>query len=198
MRELNECTAEVFRRSKKRIRERRRKRNRVLALCVPICLIVAVWSAIIFPGMIPAAETGDQAQAAGELRGDAEVSIVCPYTAVEIQDAGMFPEEHHNRMTDTAAVAEMFRAIHSLFGDGDVYDRMESEIFPAAEDNVNRDLTDSASIPTDYTITFTAEDRSQAVYHLSENTLLNVSTNETVFLSDAQVFGLLAVLGISE
>ncbi|MDE5995971.1 MAG: hypothetical protein K2G56_03545 [Eubacterium sp.] len=39
MRELNECTAEVFRRSEKRIKKHRRIRNRVLAVCIPLCLV---------------------------------------------------------------------------------------------------------------------------------------------------------------
>lgn len=34
MREINECTAEVFRRSEKRIKERKRNRNRILKTCV--------------------------------------------------------------------------------------------------------------------------------------------------------------------
>ena len=54
MRELNECTAEVFRRSEKRIKERRRTRNRVLALCIPLCLIVTMWSVMFLPAMMPA------------------------------------------------------------------------------------------------------------------------------------------------
>ena len=48
MRELDECTAEVFRRSEKRIEQRRRTHIRILALCIPFCLIAAVWS--ILPG----------------------------------------------------------------------------------------------------------------------------------------------------
>jgi len=54
MRELNECKAEVFRRSNNRIKERRRKFNRVLALCVPLCLILTVFSVAILPAMMPA------------------------------------------------------------------------------------------------------------------------------------------------
>lgn len=49
MRELNVCKAEVFRRSEKRIKERRRMRRRVLALCIPLCLIVTIWSVSILP-----------------------------------------------------------------------------------------------------------------------------------------------------
>ena len=54
MREINECTAEVFRRSEKRIKERKRNRNRLLAFCIPLCLIVTVWSIMIPPAMMPA------------------------------------------------------------------------------------------------------------------------------------------------
>lgn len=54
MRELNECKAEVFRRSDNRIKERRRKINRVLALCVPLCLILTIFSVTILPAMMPA------------------------------------------------------------------------------------------------------------------------------------------------
>ena len=59
MRELNECKAEVFRRSDKRIKERRRKFNRVLALCVPLCLILTFFSVTILPSMMPKAPEAD-------------------------------------------------------------------------------------------------------------------------------------------
>ncbi len=61
MRELNECTAEVFRRSEKRIKERKRNRNRILALCIPFCLIVTVWSVMIRPAMMPTKQANNSA-----------------------------------------------------------------------------------------------------------------------------------------
>ena len=204
MRDLNECTAEVFRRGEKKIKERRRNRNRVLALCVPVCLIVTAWSVIIFSGIMPVMETGDYAQAVGEIVGDAEASLACPYAAVEIQGAGLFPEEHREKVTDTVAVAEMFQAIHSLFADIDGNGQdfngnlPSSEISPAEEDSTCYDQAESASKWKDYTIIFTTEDGARAVYNLSENTLVDVGANETIFLSDDQAAGLLAVLGISE
>lgn len=195
MRELNECTAEVFRRSEKRIKERRRNRVRVLAVCIPICLIVAVWSAIVFPGMMPGMETSDLAQYA-EVVEYAERDLV--FIAVEIQDAGLFPEEHDGRVTDPAAVAEMFHAIHSLFADVDGNGQNAGVNLPAAEDNACYDQIESANTWRVCTITFTAEDGLQAVYVLSENTLVDVNGNKTIFLSDAQAAELLAVFGISE
>lgn len=196
MRELNECTAEVFRRSEKRIRERRRKRARVLAVCVPVCLVVAVWSAAVFPPMILAEENSNHVGFPG-MADKAEGSLVRPYTAVEIQ-GGLFPEEHDGKVTDAAAAAEMFRAVDSLFADADNSGWDFSGNVPSDENTADRVQTESTDIWRGYTITFMAEDGSQAVYRLRENTLVKVSTGETVFLSDAQAAGLLAVLGLSE
>lgn len=198
MRDLDECTAEVFRRSEKRIRDRRRNRNLVLALCIPACLIVTVWSAMSLPAMLPAMETSDSAQLAGEAIGDAEMNSTCPYIEVEIRDANPIPEEHHNRMTDTAAVAEMFHTIQSLFADAEGDGHANGESFTAEEEPAANDLTDAANKQTNHVIIFTAEDGSRAVYHLMDHSLVDVSTHETVFLSDAQMAELLADLGISE
>ena len=69
MRELNECKAEVFRRSDNRIKERRRSRNRILALCVPLCLVLTIFSVMMLPGMLPAGM--DKAPEADDLLGNA-------------------------------------------------------------------------------------------------------------------------------
>ena len=205
MRELNECTAEVFRRSEQRIRERRRKRSCVLALCIPACLIVTVWSTAVLPSMMPDLHA-DYSQAEGEMAGSAPESPFCPYAAVEIQAAGVFPEEHDGKVTDRLTVAEIFDAVNSFFADADGNNRdgsgnlQNSDNLPAAEDNAGDCQSEPASTDRrkDCTITFTAENGLQAVYHLSGNALVNVSTNETVFLSEDQTAGLLAVLGLAE
>ena len=68
MRELNECKAEVFRRSDNRIKERRRNRNRILAMCIPLCLIITIFSVAMIPGMLPVGK--DSAPEAGNQSGD--------------------------------------------------------------------------------------------------------------------------------
>lgn len=68
MRELNECKAEVFRRSDNRIKERRRSRNRILAMCVPLCLVLTIFSVMMLPGMLPAGM--DKAPEAGNQSGN--------------------------------------------------------------------------------------------------------------------------------
>ena len=51
VRSLDECKAEVFRRSERRIKERKRIRNRALALCIPLCLLILL-SASMLPGAL--------------------------------------------------------------------------------------------------------------------------------------------------
>lgn len=193
MRELDECTAEVFRRGEKRIRERRRNRNRVLALCIPVCLIVAAWSTTALPAMMP---TVDRAPPTGEAVGNAEADHGCPYTAVEIQGAGMLPEWHTGKITDPAAAADMFRAVRSLFEETGGNAQNAGESAPSPEDHTYHDRTDSVGTEEDCTIIFTSEEGLRAVYFLSGNTLTDADTNETVSLSDVQAAGLMAVLGL--
>ena len=204
MRELDECTAEVFRRGEQRIKERRRKRGRVLAVCIPVCLIAAVWSAGVFPPAMLETEGNDRAQAAEGALGSAPESAACPYTAVEIQAAGMRPAEHDGKVTDRLAVAEMFQTVQSLFADADgkfqdvSENRPAGEACPTDQANMGDAQTEFASTWKGCTITFTAEDGSRGVYRLSGGALVNAATGETVFLSDSQAAGLMAVLGLSE
>ena len=198
MRDLKECTAEVFRRSEKKIQARRKRRNRVLALSIPVCLIAAAWPVMNIPMSMLAGASGNRAPLAGEAAGNAPGGPVCPYVSVEIRQAGLSPAEPFGKATDPAAVAEMFHAVQSLFSDIDGNGRVDDGNLPAEENTEGHAPAESPNRPEDYTITFTAENGSRAVYRLSGNVLMNVGTGETVCLSDAQAAGLLAVPRQSE
>ncbi|MBR5273442.1 MAG: hypothetical protein IKU25_08670 [Clostridia bacterium] len=47
MRNLEECRAEIFRLGEEKIKTRRRKRSRIIAACVPLCLCVIVCAVIV-------------------------------------------------------------------------------------------------------------------------------------------------------
>ena len=53
MKSFEERKAEVFRRSENRIKERRKARSRALTVCIPLCLIITVWSVMVLPAMLP-------------------------------------------------------------------------------------------------------------------------------------------------
>lgn len=54
MRTMEQCKAEVFRRSEEIIRKRKVVRRCVIAACLPLCLFVGMWSVLILPAMMPA------------------------------------------------------------------------------------------------------------------------------------------------
>ena len=51
MRNFEERKAEVFRRSEKRIKERRARRNHILMTCIPLVLCLTIFGAFLFPQM---------------------------------------------------------------------------------------------------------------------------------------------------
>lgn len=215
MREIKECTAEVFRRSEKRIKERKSMRNRILVLCIPVCLVMTAVSVWFFPKMKIHDETyGSAMDAAGDIGaaenfGDAFESAsfefgAFPYTVVELRSADPLPE-HAEKVTDRAVVADLFDAIHSFFVDADMTfsdvigdAQAGNEDFMAGEEPSSQWSAGSSGQQKAYTILFTADEGLQTMYRLDGNTLSNGNTNETVILNDAQVAELLIVFGISE
>lgn len=72
MRNFEERKAEVFRRSENRIKKRKRNRNRILAMCIPICLVITVWSIMILPAMMPANKSKNSAGEGMDIMGGVE------------------------------------------------------------------------------------------------------------------------------
>ncbi len=59
MREINECTAEVFRRSEKRIKMRKNLWIRTLAVCIPLCLVTAICVGVFLPNTTTVVDATD-------------------------------------------------------------------------------------------------------------------------------------------
>ena len=199
MREINECTAEVFRLSEKRIKARKRKRKRILAVCIPFCLIITVLSVIVIPQVVPAMRTKESAD---EIVANCKYNLDCSYIAVEIQGDGIF-SEYYDRVTDKADANKLFGVIHSLFetveaSQGCIHEDKKSESTDENKYGGDQGKTELASKLSGYTIIFTDKDGSKTMYNLIENILFNADTNEVVILSDAQADELMTALGISE
>ena len=189
MKEINAYTAEVFRRSEQRIRQRKRTRNRLFALCIPFCLIALVSSALLLPGKMRTKNESAESHLSG-----VDQELASPYAAVMI----LGDDAHSEKVTEQAAVAKAFAEIHSLFAAVDAADQNADVNFVAEDKNGEDARPDSISKGNGYTIIFTTEAGTETVYTLSGNMLLNNETNETIFLSDAQLARLMTALGISE
>lgn len=85
MREINEITAEVFRRSDKRIKERKRNRNRIIMCCIPFLICITVFSVAILPAMMPTKDF-DSPQNEGALGGDGAINDAGDNDGAQIPD----------------------------------------------------------------------------------------------------------------
>ena len=90
MRTLEQCKAEVFRRSEEKIRKRKVVRRYVIAACLPLCLFVSFWAVMILPAMMPAKSADSTAENAApmEFYNDTEKEMSTSTATVAVVVAG--------------------------------------------------------------------------------------------------------------
>ena len=185
MRNLNECQAEIFRRSEERIKARRRKK-RVLAACVPSVLCLTLISVFFLPGLLPerSADSVEPAlpeSAAGCIPDSIEkITVYGPdfsktyleFSQVHTISSQLKTYSSANEMTEESLRGENFKE-NSYTG---IADRTDAE----------------------YTIFMTTEDGKSLNFLFSGNTLTNLATKESYALSQQQVTELYDLLGIPQ
>lgn len=116
MRELNECKAEVLRRSEKRIKERKKARNRILTLCIPLCLILSVWSVTIFQDKLSVGmdSAGENMEYIGNVPGEEAYEDIVEgkhiYVSVEVKR-----EDEVFQITDSSSVTRVYECVFLAF-----------------------------------------------------------------------------------
>ena len=198
MRELNECKAEIFRRSEERIKQRKKARNRVLAFCIPLCLCLAVCSASFLPAILYSDKSAKN-EAADMLAKEeceySEGSLVCSYVTAEIRNMNGTAEDYQE-IRDKAEVTRIFEVLYSVFPNIDGSSKGDKEF--GQKSNVQDYDTNAGSKKIEYKITLTAADGSYTVYTFSDNKLCNLSTGQTIALSDEQLSELKETLNLPD
>lgn len=196
MRGLYECRAEVFRRSENRIKERRKKRSRMLAVCIPLVFCIAAYSVFILPAMLPASKTENFADN-NAVPGKYGSIFACSYTEVVISCAD---DSDSRRITDAAEVARILSAIQSLCDDpgsaGSVLPGVNPGEIPVVE-SIYQSMGLTPGL-NGFVVTFRTEDGYENVYVLDGNELFNVNEKTRILLTDLQTAALKEALGISE
>ena len=198
MREINECTAEVFRRSEKIIKERRKARNRVLALCIPICFFVTVWSVTILPAMMAANKSDGTVGEGMDMVGGVDGSDVA-FSRVEVVNTeSETPSSIINY--DTDEVEQIYVTLQSSFvteDQGYYNDYASTDVIDDGvdvEENVSQSETTTMS--SGYRIVFTSENGSQLIYSLVGDKLINEATKQETVLTAEQRSIVLNMLGL--
>ena len=199
MREINECTAEVFRRSEKRIKERKRNRNRILAFCIPLCLIVTVWSIMILPAMMPASKSDNNAGEGMDIMGSVD-GTAAAYVRVEVMSTGTATQSAILK-DDADEVAQIYYTMQSSFvnsGGGNKESAKEEAEDDALTDE-NRDYSQSGTtnLSSGFRIIFSTENGAQTIYSLSGDKLINETTKQETILAEDQRSNLLNMLGLT-
>lgn len=194
MREINECTAEVFRRSEKRIKERRRNRNRILTLCIPLCLMVTVWSVIILSAMLPVNNKSMLVGESIDVMDGADGSSVA-FVQVEIgTGAAAQPTILKDDANEVAQIYDILQSIFAVAGEGDE----ESEDHEESDGNEITDFMQTTNTAVSgYKVIFTAGDGVNTVFLITRDQLINESTNRKVTLTEDQYSKILTALGLT-
>ena len=208
MRELKECKAEVFRRSEKRIRQRKQNRNRIIACCIPLCLCIALLSVIYLPGMMLSSDKNNPA-AGTDIAYGSNGTVGFVYTSVEIKN-NTAPSGSSNKENDIKTVENIYNIIQSTF-----VTEEEQQSGAAVDQFTDTQKTESADkeencssfLPSgtitdatkgiSYTITFKADDGTQMIYTLNGNKLINEATSDEVILTEERLAELKKALGMS-
>lgn len=195
MRNLNECQAEVFRRSEKRIKERKQRRKHMIMACIPLMLCITLFSAFLLPGMIPdAPQAPGMAEAVldGSTENKSE-SLACPIAEITISGLGF-----SKTYTNTSDILRISCQLYTCGGRDPAYNGATgtdnlSDVYEENADDLGS-ITGSAN--AGYTITLVTQEGKKNGYYLVGSTLEDLNTNQTHTLSQKQLNELKDLLGI--
>ena len=194
MRNLEECQAEVFRRSEKRIKERNRRRKHILMGCVPLALCVVLLCAAVLPDMLFAdsQETGADGGVMGYV-GENLISAV-----IRIDVTGGDISHSYTEAVKIRQIAERLNACAVK----------EPESAPAGPEDGNKENFSSGSgeytyigttaptAATGYIITLNVDGGATVVYRLAGSSLTDLTAKQTYPLTREQAEELRSLLGL--
>ena len=197
MRNFEERKAEVFRRSEKRIKERKARRNHILMACIPLVLCITILGAFLHPNVTPdgAADPGDTSPVVDGMGSDGFTSLSCPIAKITV--SGNNFSISHTEVADLLLISDQLysygtRAPSSNGTTDTVVD--EDDVPKDNGEDVSGSIMDSANAA--YTITMITHEGVKTEYQLVGKTLTNLTTNQTYKLTQTQANELRTLLGI--
>ncbi len=183
LRKIDECTAEVFRRSERRKEEQKRKRRRIWMCGIPaLACCITLFSAVLLPGMMNQAKK-EAPESSWNAGGTGEASA--PYVRAEIRSAGDSPERLQS-VTDQSKVAGLYRAIRSVWATG------SAEVSGSENESGEPEMF---SVP-EYEIIFFTEQGEETGYLFGGNVLTDGATLEKRSLTPEQASELREALNL--
>ncbi len=210
MRNFEERKAEVFRRSESRIKARKRKRNRILALCIPLCLMLTICSVTILPAMLPFETDNTENEHFGSISdgvadadGEGNPGPVHNFVLVDVKGTDA-QAQYHSTISDAPSVNGVFEQLYAILIPHESHDDIVGEFsdgvisVPAGDgfDELKDYANDTKA--SSYIITMTTANGVKRTFALTDNKLYDAKFNIEINLTDEQASGLKAALGLTD
>ena len=210
MRNLDECQAEVFRRSEKRIAMIKRRRKQALTACIPLAVVI---SALIVRYSLPAEpQQPEKGQESVALRGEGETkptlgfpvsmpqaSVTCAVERIHLTGMGM--DESYTVVGQIAQICDRLKeyAVPEPESNGAIPQTttVGAGGTGSLQDDKMKDYTNYFS-DGGYTITLVYADGSKEVFWLADDVLTDQTRGESYTLTEKQLEELENLLGISQ
>lgn len=195
MRNFEERKAEVFLRSKKRMNERKKRRDHILAFCVPLCLIGMLAAFLMLPTNKKMPPTGGE-EGGAEIAEDSEMK----FTRIEVVGPAM-GDQSFVLNEDPEGVQLMYNGVQACFAVADdvcresASETLSDDLAPESGGNYAQYATTTLS--DGYRIVFSGKSGAQEIYFLSKDKLINAVTKEEVRLTEEKRLSLLELLGLT-
>ena len=197
MRELHECQAEVFRRSEKRIKERKQRRQRILMTCIPLVLCLTIFGTFLFPQLnnnMQAPEGMPESETQAAMGQDENQSMTC--SIVEIKVSGNGVSIQYTDEADLLLISDQLNTYGTRTPETSGTTNEDGSDRSENADDVVGGVADSANAA--YTITLVTHEGEKTEYQLIGNTLLNQTTNQAYTLTYEQAKELREILGVPQ
>ena len=190
MRNLEECKAEIFRRSEERIRQRRKIQQHMLMAGLLILFVSGTYFSIILPEKKSTNMNlvNEEDNVIWETQCQS-ASKVTTYDLVEIKSA-----EYQQKIMDTTEVMRIYETI-CYFCDADTVDILEPhEEYQEKKEESPQEVVEDDCQPESYRIIFSNKDGAQVTYVFMENELWNEKNGKVYRLTEAQACDLKNIL----
>lgn len=181
MNNLDEHMAEISRRSEVIFRQRKRRRSRILAVCVPLVLLLGISTAFLLPNWVP-----DGLKTEPDGWYDPQQTVFAG--SVTVSGAGI-----SHRYTSAEDVNRITDLIAGICAGASLKDAESTK----PSDQIQDYYSSEPSIPMGYTILVTNADGTTTRYSLLPLLLINQKTNASFSLNDQTYHALKDALGIS-
>ncbi len=190
MRTLNECQAEVFRRSEKRIKARKQRRNHVLTNCVPLALCVSMLAVVMLSGgkMTMTESTG--------VPGMPLQNEIVQSSTMKIEVSGQGKtKEYTDPEVVTTVYAQLSGYYHASTEDSVSTDTAGENAF-TGKNGITSEITNSATGSNGYRIGITLQEGSKLSFDLDGMVLTVRNTQRSYTLTKQQYKELTEILDI--